>query len=122
MNLKWKPAQSRLELSRRLFGPGRAEVTKSSNNVGPNVDDAIHGHVITVARVLHNRESTGKSAYADLFVTLRLDFLFLLVMSPAVRTFTRGMFGFAKIIVIDVSVCLLSAIVQSFWFALCCSS
>jgi hypothetical protein len=42
MNLKWKPTQISLELSRRLFGPDRAEVAKRSNNVGPNVDDAIH--------------------------------------------------------------------------------
>jgi len=42
MNLKWKPTQISLELSRRLFGPDRAEVAKRSNNVGPDVDDAIH--------------------------------------------------------------------------------
>jgi hypothetical protein len=46
MNLKWKPTQISLELSRRLFGPDRAEVTERSNNVGPDIDDAIHkrGH------------------------------------------------------------------------------
>ena len=42
MNLKWKPTQISLELSRRLFGPDRAEVAKRSNNVGPDVDEAIH--------------------------------------------------------------------------------
>lgn len=46
MNLKWKPTQISLKLSRRLFGPDRAEVTERSNNVGPDIDDAIHkrGH------------------------------------------------------------------------------
>src|ERR1041384_8010216 len=42
VNLKWKPTQISLELSRRLFGPDRAEVTKRSNNVRPDIDDAIH--------------------------------------------------------------------------------
>ena len=42
MNLKWKPTKMSLELSRRLFGPDRAEVTERSNNVGPDIDDAIH--------------------------------------------------------------------------------
>jgi len=42
MNLKWKPTQISLESLRRLFGPDRAEVTKRSNNIGPDVDDAIH--------------------------------------------------------------------------------
>jgi hypothetical protein len=42
MNLKWKPTQISLEVSRGLFGPDRAEITKRSNDVGPDVDDAIH--------------------------------------------------------------------------------
>jgi hypothetical protein len=42
MNLEGKPTQISLECLRRLFGPDRAEVTKRSDNVGPDVDDAIH--------------------------------------------------------------------------------
>lgn len=42
MNFKWKPTQTSLELFRRRFGPDRAEITKRSDNVGPDVDDAIH--------------------------------------------------------------------------------
>jgi hypothetical protein len=41
MNLKRKPTQISLEVSRGLFGPDRAEITKRSNNVRPDVDDAI---------------------------------------------------------------------------------
>jgi hypothetical protein len=46
MNLKWKPTQISLQLSRRLFGPDRAKITKRSNNIRPDVDDVIHkrGH------------------------------------------------------------------------------
>lgn len=55
MNLKWKPTKMSLELARRLFGPDRAEVTKRSNNVGPDVDDAIH-NVVTVASIASSRQ------------------------------------------------------------------
>jgi hypothetical protein len=43
MNLERKPTEFRLQFARRSFGPDRAEITKRSNNVSPNVDDAIHG-------------------------------------------------------------------------------
>ena len=42
MNLKWEPPQIGVELARCLFGPDRAEITKRSNNVGPDIDHAIH--------------------------------------------------------------------------------
>jgi hypothetical protein len=51
MNLKWKPTQISLEPFRRLFGPDRAEVTKGSNNVGPDVDDATHKYVTLAPNV-----------------------------------------------------------------------
>jgi hypothetical protein len=47
MNFEWEPTQISLELSRRLFGPDRAEITKRSNNVRPDIDDTIH-NMITV--------------------------------------------------------------------------
>lgn len=37
-----KPTQISLELSRRFFGPDRAEVTKRSDYVRPDVDDTLH--------------------------------------------------------------------------------
>jgi hypothetical protein len=51
MNLKWKPTQISLEPFRRLFGPDRAEITKRSNNVGPDVDDATHQYVTLAPNV-----------------------------------------------------------------------
>jgi hypothetical protein len=46
MDLKGKPTQISLQFSRRLFGPDRAEIAERSNNVGPNVDYAIHGPIV----------------------------------------------------------------------------
>jgi hypothetical protein len=48
MNLKGNPTQVSFQLPRGLLGPDRAEVTKRSNNVGPDVDDATHG-ALTIA-------------------------------------------------------------------------
>jgi hypothetical protein len=77
MNLKWKPTQISLELPRRLFGPDRAEVTKWSNHVGPDVDNATHKygdrstnyivltkdsrHPARVQRALQKGSVTGRS-------------------------------------------------------------
>jgi hypothetical protein len=46
MDLERKHSQRSLELSRRFFGPDRAEVAKGSNDVGPQVNDAIHGSLL----------------------------------------------------------------------------
>jgi hypothetical protein len=43
MDLERKHTQLSLEFSRRFVGPDRADVAKRSNDVGPQVDDAIHG-------------------------------------------------------------------------------
>jgi hypothetical protein len=51
-----------------------------------------------------------KRVWADLFVTLGFDSLSQIAMSSALRVFTRGMFGFAEIIVVVTLVCLLAAI------------
>jgi hypothetical protein len=48
--------------------------------------------------------------WADLFVTLGFGSLSQVAMGSALRVFTRGMFGFAEIIVIVTLVCLLAAI------------
>jgi hypothetical protein len=51
-----------------------------------------------------------KRVWADLFVTLGFGSLSQIVMSSALRVFTRGMFCFAEIIVVVSFVCLLAAI------------
>jgi hypothetical protein len=70
MNLKWKPAQVSIELSRRLLGPDRAKITKRSNYVRPDVDEAIHScdHPSTeyvgatkIAKSQHHLSKTIKS-------------------------------------------------------------
>jgi hypothetical protein len=59
-----------------------------------------------------------KRVWADLFVTLGFDSLSQIAMSSALRVFTRGMFGFAEIIVVVTLVCLLAAIALLNSFAL----
>jgi hypothetical protein len=56
--------------------------------------------------------------WADLFVTLGFGSLSQVAMGSALRVFTRGMFGFAEIIVIVTLVCLLAAIALLNSFAL----
>lgn len=109
MNLKWKPAQISLELSRRFFGPDRAEITKRSNNIGPDIDDATHkcNHPSTDYIFATN---SGEKSLADLFVTFGFGSLSQIAMGPALKTFTRGMFDFAETIVVITLVCLLAAI------------
>ena len=51
-----------------------------------------------------------KRAWADLFVTLGFGSVSQIAMSSALRVFTRGMFGFAEIMVVATFVCLLAAI------------
>jgi hypothetical protein len=51
-----------------------------------------------------------KRGWADLLVTLRFGCLSQIAMSSTLRVFTRGMFGFAEIIVVVTFVCLLAAI------------
>jgi hypothetical protein len=51
-----------------------------------------------------------KRGWADLFVTSGFGSLSQLAMSSALRVFMRGMFGFAEIIVVVTSVCMLAAI------------
>ena len=51
-----------------------------------------------------------KPICTDLFVTLGFGSLSQIAMSSPLRVFTRGMFGFAEIIVIVIFVCLLAAI------------
>jgi hypothetical protein len=43
MDFEWKHTQRSLEFSRCFVGPDRAEIAKWSNDVGPHVDNAIHG-------------------------------------------------------------------------------
>jgi hypothetical protein len=111
MNLKWQPTQISVELSCGLFGPDRAEITKRSNDVEPDVNDATHkcGHRST-DYIFATNNRWKKQAWADLFVTLRFGYLSQIAMSPALRVFTLGMFGFVETIVAITLVCLLAAI------------
>ena len=77
MNLKWKPTQISLELSRRLLGPDRAEVTKRSDNVRPDVDDTLHVVIsltpITSSRQTWRQLAPRKEVCIDLVTTKFAD-------------------------------------------------
>ena len=66
--------------------------------------DHVAGSIVTGINALKKR------VWADLFVTLGFGSLSQIAMSSALRVFTRGMFGFAEIIVVVTFVCLLVAI------------
>ena len=66
--------------------------------------DHIAGGIVTGINTWKN------GAWADLFVTLSFGSVSQIAMSSALRVFTRGMFGFAEIIVVATFVCLLAAI------------
>ena len=66
--------------------------------------DHVAGGIVTGINTLKKR------VWADLFVTLGFGSLSQIAMSSALRVFTRGMFGFAEIIVVVTFVCLLAAI------------
>jgi hypothetical protein len=61
-------------------------------------------------RIVTGINGLKKRVWADLFVTLGFGSLSQVAMSSALRVFTRGMFGFAEIVVIVTLVCLLAAI------------
>jgi hypothetical protein len=61
-------------------------------------------------RIVTGINGLKKRVWADLFVTLGFGSLSQMAMSSALRVFTRGMFGFAEIIVVVTLVCLLAAI------------
>jgi hypothetical protein len=62
------------------------------------------------SRIVTGINGLKKQAWADLFVTLGFGSLSQIAMSSALRVFTRGMFGFAEIIVVVTLVYLLAAI------------
>ena len=61
-------------------------------------------------RIVTGINALKKRVWADLFVTLGFGSLSQIAMSSAFRVVTRGMFGFAEIIVVVAFVCLLAAI------------
>ena len=61
------------------------------------------------SRIVTGINGLKKQAWADLFVTLGFGSLSQIAMSSALRVFTRGMFGFAEIIVVVTLVYLLAA-------------
>ena len=66
--------------------------------------DHVAGGIVTGINALEKR------VWADLLVTLGFGSLSQIAMSSALRVFTRGMFGFAEIIIVVAFVCLLAAI------------
>jgi hypothetical protein len=70
------------------------------------MEDFVNGHGGT----RNGNQCMEKRVWADLFVTLGFGSVSQIAMSSALRVFTRGMFGFAEIIVVATFVCLLVAI------------